>query len=329
MFKDKKVLISGGSGSWGCELTKQLLEKDVGKVVIFSRGELAQVVMRRKFNDSRIEFVKGDVRDAGAVDRLFARGFDYVYHLAALKHVPVCENQPQEAIKTNITGTTNLVNSAIKYEVKKFIDVSTDKAVSPTNLYGFTKAIGEKICVQANNLTEHTDFVCIRGGNVLGSNGSVVPLFIQQIKEKNQITITDGGMTRFFLTLSEAIGLLFQASEESVGGETFVMNMPAFTINSLAEVLIKHYGDQLTDIKEIGIREGEKMDEVLVSEHESARTYVYNNDYYVIAPEIQIDRNYSHLKSLEKVDFKAFSSADDVKGPTFLRELLDRGGFLL
>jgi len=329
MFKNKKILITGGSGSWGNELTTQLLHKCPNKIVIFSRGELAQVNMERKFQDKRIEYVIGDVRDANAVDRLFARGFDYVYHLAALKHVPVCENQPQEAIKTNITGTSNLINAAIKHKVKKFIDVSTDKAVSPTNLYGFTKAIGEKITIQANNLTEYTDFVCIRGGNVLGSNGSVVPLFIQQIKEKNRITVTDGDMTRYFLTLSEAIGLLFQASEDSVGGETFVMNMPSFTINTLARVLIDHYGDDSTIVKEIGIREGEKMDELLISEHESPRSYVYNDDYYVIAPEISIERNYSHLNKLDKVAFKTFSSADNVKDFEFLEILLRDGGFLV
>ena len=178
MFKDKTILIDGGSGSWGNELTTQLLEKEPKKIIIFSRGELAQVNMERKFRNNIIEYVIGDIRDADAVDRLFQRGIDYVFHLAALKHVPVCENQPQEAIKTNINGTINLINAAIKYKVKKFIDVSTDKAVAPTNLYGMTKSVGEKLTIQANNLTNDTDFVCIRGGNVLGSNGSVVPFFI-------------------------------------------------------------------------------------------------------------------------------------------------------
>lgn len=326
----KNVLLTGGSGSWGTELTKQLLEKDVESVTIFSRGELAQVVMRRKFNDCRVKFVIGDVRDSAVVDRLFAAGdFDYVYHLAALKHVDVCENHPQEAIKTNIAGTTNVVNSAIKYKVKKFIDVSTDKAVSPTNLYGFTKAVGEKLVIQANSLTKDTDFICIRGGNVLGSNGSVVPLFIDQIRKNNKITVTAGHMTRFFLTLPEAIGLLFHASETSVGGETYVMNMPAFHISSLAEVIIGHYGDERTSIEEIGIREGEKLDELLVSEHEAPRTYIYDKDYYVIAPEMDLWRDYGHLNKLEKVDFKEFSSATNISGPQVLRDFLYRGGFLL
>ncbi|MCK4528464.1 polysaccharide biosynthesis protein, partial [candidate division WOR-3 bacterium] len=237
MFKNKSIVITGGTGSWGNELTKQLLEKDPKKIIIFSRGELAQVNMQRKFNDVRIEYIIGDVRDFYAVDRLFFnKQVDYVFHLSALKHVPVCENQPQEAIKTNIDGTTNIINAAIKNDIKRVIDVSSDKAVSPTNLYGMTKAVGEKLIIQANTLTAKTDFICVRGGNVLGSNGSVVPLFIDQIKRFNEITVTDGSMTRFFLTLSEAIKLLFQAVENSVGGETYIMNMPAFFISDLAKV---------------------------------------------------------------------------------------------
>lgn len=328
LFKDSIILITGGTGSWGNELTKQLLEKGPGKIIIYSRGELAQVVMQRKFKDSPVEYVIGDVRDPDAVGRLFSQGVDYIFHLAALKHVPVCENQPQEAIKTNIQGTTNLVNAAIKYKIKKFIDVSTDKAVSPTNLYGFTKAVGEKVVIQANNLTSETSFICIRGGNVLGSNGSVVPLFIDQIKNFNEVTVTVGHMTRYFLTLPEAIHLLFHASEAGVGGETFVMKMPSFYISDLAGVLIDHYGNEDTIIREIGIREGEKMDELLISEHEAMRSYVFNDDYYVIKPDLKINRDFSYIKPEDKVDFERFSSADNLKGKEFLRELLDRGGFL-
>ena len=327
MFKDKIVLITGGSGSWGNELTKQLLKKHPKKIIIYSRGELAQVNMQRKFNDSRIEYVIGDIRDYDAVDRLFQRNIDYVFHLAALKHVPVCENQPQEAIKTNITGTANLINAAIKYKIKKFIDVSTDKAVSPVNLYGMTKSIGEKLTIQANNLTDCTDFVCIRGGNVLGSNGSVVPFFIDQIKNKNKVTITDRNMTRFFLTLSEAISLLFKAAEYSVGGETYVMKMPSFYIADLAKVLAKYYGNETTIIEEIGIREGEKIHEVLISESEAVRSWIFDNDYYIILPDIKINRNYEH-GILNRVRFDTFSSSDDVQSQNVLYNLLELGGFL-
>jgi UDP-N-acetylglucosamine 4,6-dehydratase/5-epimerase len=329
MFENKIILIDGGSGSWGNELTTQLLERNPKKIIIYSRGELAQVNMQRKFNNSTIEYVIGDVRDADAVDRLFNhKNIDYVFHLAALKHVPVCENQPQEAIKTNIVGTINLINSAMKYKIKKFIDVSTDKAVSPTNLYGMTKSVGEKLTIQANNLIDDIDFVCIRGGNVLGSNGSVVPHFINQIKTQNKITITDSTMTRFFLTLSEAISLLFEAAENSVGGETFVMNMPSFYIKDLAKVLIEFYGNSETKIEEIGIREGEKVHEVLISEHESINSYKFDDNYFIILPSIKINKSYSHLNNREKVKFKTFSSADNIKDEQYLYKLLLKGGFL-
>jgi len=327
MFENKTILITGGSGSWGNELTTQLLEKNPKKIIIFSRGELAQVNMERKFKNDKLEFVIGDVRDFDVVNRV-CKGVDYAYHLAALKHVPVCENQPQEAIKTNINGTTNLINACINNNVRKLIDVSTDKAVSPTNLYGMTKAVGEKLIIQANKLTNNTDFVCVRGGNVLGSNGSVVPYFIDQIKKYNKITVTDNTMTRFFLTLSEAISLLFQASEFSVGGETYVMNMPSFYISDLAKVLVKFYGDENTIIEEIGIREGEKIHEVLVSEHEAKTSYSFNENYYVILPEIKINRNYSHINKSKKVTFDTFSSADNIKDEEYLYDLLMKGGFL-
>lgn len=330
MFKNSRILITGGTGSWGQELIKQMLERGPKQIIVMSRGELAQVMTRIKFNnDPRLHFVIGDVRDADAIDSLFSQNkIDYIFHLAALKHVPVCENQPQEAIKTNINGTVNMVNAAIKHKVKKFIDVSTDKCVAPTNLYGFTKAVGEKITIQANNLTSDTAFICIRGGNVLGSNGSVVPIFIDQIKKNNEVTVTVGHMTRYFLTLPEAIHLLFHASEAGVGGETFVMKMPSFYISDLAGVLIDHYGNKDTKIREIGIREGEKMDELLISEHEALRSFVFNDDYYVIKPDLKIDRNFDYIKSVNKVDFERFSSSNNLKDKAFLKALLDRGGFL-
>ncbi len=327
MFENKTILITGGSGSWGNELTTQLLEKNPKKIIIFSRGELAQVNMERKFRNDKLEFIIGDVRDFDVVNRV-CKGVDYVFHLAALKHVPVCENQPQEAIKTNINGTTNLINACINNGVKKFIDVSTDKAVSPINLYGMTKSVGEKLTIQANKLTNNTDFVCIRGGNVLGSNGSVVPYFIDQIKKYNKVTVTDSTMTRFFLTLSEAISILFQAAEFSVGGETYVMNMPSFYISDLAKVLVKFYGNENTIIEEIGIREGEKIHEVLVSEHEAKTSYSFNENYYVILPEIKINRDYSHIDKSKKVTFNTFSSADNIKNEEYLYNLLMKGGFL-
>ena len=279
MFNCTRIIVSGATGSWGTTLITLLLEKyNVEEIICFSRGELQQVLMKRKFNSSKLKFVIGDIRDYDAV-LAATKNIDYIFHLAALKHVPVCEENVQETIKTNINGTTNIVNAAIANRVKKVIDVSSDKAVEPINLYGMTKAVGEKIIVQANDLTDYTRFVCIRGGNVMGSSGSVIPFFIEQIKAGGPITITDTKMTRFFLTLEEAIQLLFKASIDSIGGETFVMNMPACYIKDLAEVLMEVYGK--VDVIETGMRPGEKLDEMLISHHESTLSYCYDTNYFL------------------------------------------------
>jgi FlaA1/EpsC-like NDP-sugar epimerase len=281
--------------------------------------------MKRKFNNSKLKFVIGDVRDLDAV-KSATRGVDYVFHLAALKHVPVCEELPLEAIKTNITGTSNIINAAIENRVKKVIDVSSDKAVEAVNLYGMTKAVGEKLIIQANDISPYTKFVCIRGGNVMGSNGSVIPFFIDQIRSGGPLTFTDRRMTRFFLTLREAIGLLFKASENSIGGETFVMNMPACYITDLAEVLMNKYGT--VETVENGIRPGEKLDEILVSRHESPLTYEYDENYFVILPiganGALLDK-YSHLK---KFSYTEFTSKTKLLNNVEIEKMLMKGKFL-
>jgi len=329
MFTDKVILITGGTGSWGNELTAQLLERKPKEIRILSRGEFAQVTMQRKFNDKRLNFVIGDIRDRDAVNYA-CKGVDYVFHLAALKHVPVCEEQPQEAIKTNITGTTNLINCAIDNGVKKVIDVSTDKAVDPLNLYGMTKAVAEKLIIQANKISPVTKFVCIRGGNVLGTNGSVVPFFIDQIEKTNSVRVTDMRMTRYFLTLHEAISLLFKASEEGVGGETFVMHMPACRITDLAKVLMEHYGDKKTGMCETGSRPGEKIHEVLISGCEAANTYKYDDNYYLILPTLHIPGLEEHYKnlSLKKVKFSDYNSEMELMNKAQVKIMLSEGGFL-
>jgi FlaA1/EpsC-like NDP-sugar epimerase len=246
--------------------------------------------------------------------------------MAALKHVPICEEHPQEAIKTNITGTSNVVNAAIENRVKKVIDVSTDKAVEPVNLYGMTKSVGEKLIIQANDLTDYTKFVCIRGGNVMGSNGSVIPYFIEQIKAGGPITITDLEMTRFFLTLEEAISLLFKAAEDSIGGETFVMNMPACYIRDIADVLIDEYGD--VEIKEIGGRPGEKLDEMLISTHDAALSYYYDQNYFVTLPTKSNADLIEKYKNLKKFDREEFSSKTFLMNKDQIRDMLKKGKFL-
>ncbi len=330
MFENKKILITGGTGSWGNELTAQLLQRNPAEIRILSRGEFAQVTMQRKFNDPRLKFVIGDIRDYNAVEWA-CRDIDYVFHLAALKHVPICEDQPNEALKTNVDGTKNVIDAAIRCNVKKVIDVSTDKAVDPLNLYGMTKAVAEKLIIQANNLPGTTKFVCIRGGNVMGSNGSVIPFFIDQIRRYGKITITHDGMTRFFLTLGEAISLLFKAAETSIGGETFVMHMPACKISDLADTLIEHYAKDAGVKKEIiGMRPGEKIHEVLVSRYEASETYLYDENYYLILPTIHIDGLAEHYAELgyKKTAFKEFSSNDELMDKPKIQAMLKRGGFL-
>ncbi len=282
-YKDKKVFITGGTGSWGNELVKQLLQREVKSIVVYSRGEHKQVEMKRRFQDDRIIYKIGDVRDLRRLT-MTMRDVDYVFHLAALKHVPVCEENPSEAVETNILGTQNIIEAAIENSVEKVIDISTDKAVDPFNLYGVTKSCGEKLIVNANDYSNKTRFVCIRGGNVLGTNGSVVPLFIDQIRRLNHVTITDNRMTRFLMRVQEAIGLVLFATENSEGGEIFVMKMPACKIVDLASVLIENFGNESTKTKNIGIRPGEKLYEVLVSRYEIDRTYDLDK-YFVILPE--------------------------------------------
>jgi FlaA1/EpsC-like NDP-sugar epimerase len=326
MFNGTRIFVSGATGSWGTTLITLLLEKyNVEEIICFSRGELQQVLMKRKFNSSKLKFVIGDIRDYDAV-LAATKNVDYIFHLAALKHVPVCEENVQETIKTNISGTTNIVNAAIANRVKKVIDVSSDKAVEPINLYGMTKAVGEKIIVQANDLTDYTRFVCIRGGNVMGSSGSVIPFFIEQIKSGGPITITDTKMTRFFLTLEEAIQLLFKASIDSIGGETFVMNMPACYIKDLAEVLMEVYGK--VDVIETGMRPGEKLDEMLISHHESTLSYCYDINYFLTLPS-----NFNQALAVRYQDCKPFpheefSSKTKIMNKKEIKEMLKKGKFI-
>ena len=337
MYKDKTILVVGGSGSWGNELTKQLLIKEPKQIIIFSRGEILQIGMERKFNNKFVKYVIGDVRDVHAVNDVVSHGIDYIFYLAALKHVPTCENMPFEAIQTNILGIRNVIEAAIKYKVKRFIDVSTDKAVDPINNYGLTKAIGEKLTIQANCETRDTEFICIRSGNVLGTNGSVVPFMIDQIRISNTAKVTDDRMTRFFITFSQAIKLLLNAAEQGIGGEVYVINMPSFYIKDLAELLVEFYGNKDTRIDVLGAREGEKIHEVLISQHEIHRTQYVDENYYVIYPQLKTGRTYYHYWNQEDYwDGKiqtplpeyGLSSADNLKDKEYLRGLLKKGGYL-
>jgi len=329
MFNNKTILITGGTGSWGRELTRQLLEKYNPKEIrVYSRHELAQVNMKREFNaHPKIKFIIGDVRDFKRLD-LTCMHVDYIFHLAALKHVPVCEENPWEAVLTNIDGTQNVIEAAIKNDIKKVIDISTDKAVDPFNLYGATKAVAERLIIAANTQTDATKFVCIRGGNVLGTTGSVVPLFHSQIIKTNQVTITDEGMSRYFLSLKDAIGLIFKASIDSVGGEIFVMKMPSCKIVDLAKAMIKELGNKDTKIKTIGIRPGEKIHEVLVSKYESTRV-IEDGKYYIILPMVEIAAIEKQYKGKKTIHLKEYSSETAQHlSEKEIREMLAKDGWL-
>ncbi len=327
MFEGKKILITGGTGSWGHELVRQLLKKNPQQLVVYSRSEASQVAMRRLFDDQRLSFCIGDIRDKEALSDACA-GIDYIYHLAALKHVPICEEQPYEALKTNVTGTANVIEAAIEHRVEKVIYISTDKAANASNFYGLTKSIGEKMIVHANTLSSDTKFICVRGGNVLGTNGSVISLFIHQIKHLQEVGITHLEMTRFFLTLEEAITLLFKASEVALGGEIFVMIMPACRIVDLADVLAQEMGVKNYAIRELGVRPGEKIHEILYSEYESDFTIKYDDQYLVILPTIDIPGLKAAYQAYPKVKKKLYSSSDQLMSKDEIRQMLIRGRFL-
>jgi FlaA1/EpsC-like NDP-sugar epimerase len=329
MFDNATILLTGGTGSWGQELTRQLLTKYSPKEIrIYSRGEMKQVDMRLKFNNPKLKFIIGDVRDK---TRLLTatKNVDYVFHLAAIKHVPVCEENPEEAILTNIIGTENLVFACIENNVKKMIDVSTDKAVDPLNLYGVTKACGEKITLAANLKATDTVFACVRGGNVLGSRGSIIPLFRKQLATTNVLTVTDERMTRFIFSLQDAIGLVLKSAEESVGGEVFVMKMPSSMVMDIVTCLKEELGDKSTKIEMMGIRYGEKLDEVLVSRYEGQDRVIDEGDFYIILPFLDIAKTRKHYEGRKVKNIGEFNSRNTkMLNKEEVRKLLKKNGFL-
>jgi UDP-N-acetylglucosamine 4,6-dehydratase len=327
MFENASVLVTGGTGTWGYELVTQLLSHNAKKIIVYSRSESNQVTMRRAFENPKLSFCIGDVRDREALNKA-CEGIDYVFHLAALKHVPVCEDQPFEALKTNLIGTQNVIEAAIENKVKKVINVSTDKAVDPINFYGMTKAIGEKLMVYANLLNTETKFICVRGGNLLGSNGSVLQLFINQIREKKQIGITDKRMSRFFLTPQKATEFLLKAAIDGVGGEIFVITMPACKIFDLAEVLMEAYGDKDLNIVELGIRSGEKLHENLISEYEIQNTFIYDKQYLIVLPTMDIPNLQTYYSDLSSRATKTYCSTDYLMTKDEIKGMLAKGGFL-
>ena len=295
MFKDKTLLITGGTGSFGNAVLNRFLETDIGEIRIFSRDEKKQDDMRKRLQNKKLKFYIGDVRDYSSIKKAM-HGVDYVFHAAALKQVPSCEFFPLEAAKTNVFGTQNAIDAAVANKVKTIICLSTDKAAYPINAMGISKALMEKVAVAASrNIPGDITKVCLtRYGNVMASRGSVIPLFVQQIKEDNPLTVTDPNMTRFLMSLEDAVDLVLFAFEHGNQGDLFVNKAPASTIGDLARS-IKEIFKADNEIKIIGTRHGEKLYETLCTREEMVKAEDMGEFYRI--PADNRDLNYSRFYS--------------------------------
>ncbi|HPN22836.1 MAG: polysaccharide biosynthesis protein [Bacteroidales bacterium] len=303
-FKNKTLLITGGTGSFGNAVLRRFLSSDIEEIRIFSRDEKKQDDMRRHYNNKKIKFYIGDVRDASSISKAI-HGVDYIFHAAALKQVPSCEFFPIEAVRTNIFGTDNVLQAAEQYGVKRVVVLSTDKATYPINAMGMSKALMEKVMVakSRNNDPSKQVFCGTRYGNVMASRGSVIPLFVEQIKNGKPLTITDPNMTRFMMTLDDAVDLVIYAFEHAVPGDLFVQKAPAATIETLAKALIELYQSN-SEIRIIGTRHGEKLYETLVNREDMVKVEDLGNYYRI--PADNRDLNYAQYFSEGLPDLSKF-----------------------
>lgn len=275
-YKDKKILVTGGSGSIGRKIVKELLEYDVDVVRVFDNNETALFNLEQDLNSRKIRTLVGDIRDYRRLERAF-KDIDIIFHAAAYKHVPLCEYNPLDAVKTNVIGTQNIIDASIACNVKKVILISTDKAVNPANVMGATKLLAERLMVSSNVYSgkNGTKFSCVRFGNVLNSRGSVIPIFKKQIKNGGPVTITDERMTRFIMHIHEAAKLILKAGSLSIGGDIFILKMPSVKVTDLAEAMIEYYSPKYGfNVEDIGIeiigkRVGEKLHEELMTDEET------------------------------------------------------------
>ncbi|MFB2531547.1 polysaccharide biosynthesis protein [Paracoccus sp. p3-h83] len=305
MFTDKTLLITGGTGSFGNAVLRRFLDSDLREIRIFSRDEKKQDDMRKRYNSPKLKFYIGDVRDYQSILNAM-RGVDYVYHAAALKQVPSCEFHPMEAVKTNVLGTENVLEAAIACNVERVVCLSTDKAVYPINAMGISKAMMEKVIVAKSRSSGDTVICTTRYGNVMASRGSVIPLFARQIWDQQPITITDGSMTRFMMTLDDAVDLVLYAFEHGKPGEIFVQKAPAATIEVLAKALTGLMDAPDHPINVIGTRHGEKLFEVLLSREEMVAAQDMG-EYYRVPPDLR-DLNYG--KFVEQGEVKISQAVD-------------------
>ena len=296
MFKDKTLLITGGTGSFGNAVLHRFLDSDIREIRIFSRDEKKQDDMRHALQNPKVKFYIGDVRDKRSVDSVMP-GVDYVFHAAALKQVPSCEFFPMQAVRTNVFGTENVLDSAIANKVKNVVVLSTDKAAYPINAMGISKAMMEKVAIakgRALGAEAATTICCTRYGNVMASRGSVIPLWVEQIKEHKEITITDPNMSRYMMTLDDAVDLVIYAWQHGKNGDLFVQKAPAATLDVLAKALLELYHSD-SPIRIIGTRHGEKLYETLVTREEMAKSIDMGNYYRI--PCDNRDLNYDNYFS--------------------------------
>jgi UDP-N-acetylglucosamine 4,6-dehydratase len=305
MFDNQVLLITGGTGSFGNAVLRRFLDSGLREIRILSRDEKKQDDMRKKYNSPKLKFYIGDVRDPQSVMNA-VRGVNHIYHAAALKQVPSCEFHPLEAVKTNVLGTENVLEAAIQCDVKRVVVLSTDKAVYPINAMGISKAMMEKVAVAKSRSSTHTVINVTRYGNVMASRGSVIPLFIEQIRAGKPITITDPSMTRFMMTLDDAVDLVLYAFEHGQSGEIFVQKAPAATIEVLAKALTALVGKPEHEVRVIGTRHGEKLYEALLSREEMVAAEDLGG-YYRVPPDLR-DLNYG--KFVEQGEVKISEATD-------------------
>ena len=332
LFEGKTLLITGGTGSFGNAVLRSFLKSHISEIRIFSRDEKKQDDMRKQYSDSKLKFYIGDVRDKNSVLHAM-RGVDFVFHAAALKQVPSCEFHPMQAVKTNVIGTENVLNAAVATGVKRVVCLSTDKAVYPINAMGISKAMMEKVMVASSRNLEGTQTVICgtRYGNVMASRGSVIPLFIEQIRAGKTITITDPMMTRFMMTLDDAVSLVLHAFEHGRNGDIFVQKAPAATVKVLTQAILELMGKPNHPVAEIGARHGEKLFEALLSREEMACAED-QGDYFRVPPDGR-DLNYAKFvdqgeqkitKSLHGEDYNSHNTTQlDVEGMKALLLKLD------
>jgi FlaA1/EpsC-like NDP-sugar epimerase len=310
----KVILVTGGTGSIGKEIVKQALEREAGKIIVLSRDEVKHFMMKKEISDDRLETVVGDIRDLRSIEQVFDRfDIDILYHAAAMKHVVMCEDFPLESVQTNILGTQNIVDLALKHLVSKIITISTDKAAYPANVMGACKFIAERITLNANKMSRgKQSFSCVRFGNVASSRGSVIPVYVEDLLNRNPLQVSDPEVTRFIMEIPDAVRLVIAATEYAQGGEIFILKMKAFKLGDLVDVMIERIAPRLNISKNdirvntSGLVAGEKLHEDLISDTEASRLYELK-DMYVLLPDTASSVKYP---TVTKASLSGYASSD-------------------